>query len=194
MKIKNWIFTDENILGVLQQILRLLVASVHRDEFDLLQVYDHAIFAQEHVSCRSGPEKPGVSAAEGDTAGQGGPRGSDRSPLASSSDAGPGPRTLKRSAIQQESLDFKEDIDLPLFFTCYPNFSLERRILRYFNKHQMDNLRWNIARQTDRVGRSGTSPMVGVNVHEGGFYILMSVFSFSRFFLRSLKLFLIKLW
>lgn len=104
-------------------------------------MYDHAIFAQEHVSGRSGPEKPGVSAAEGDTAGQGCPRRSDRSPLASSSDAGPGPRTLKRSAIQQESLDFKEDIDLPLFFTCYPNFPLERRILRYFNKHQMDNLR-----------------------------------------------------
>lgn len=69
MKIKNWIFTDENILGVLQQILRLLVASVHRDELDLLQMYDHAIFAQEHVSGWSGPEKPGVSAAEGDTAG-----------------------------------------------------------------------------------------------------------------------------
>ena len=133
------IFTDENVLGVLQQVLRFLIAGVHRDEFDLLQMYDHAVFAEEHVSGRSWPEEPGVPSAECDTAGQGSPRRSDRSPLASTGDACPRPRTLKRSTIQTEcnvKLNSKRNTDEQFFrhrFTLRVSFPY---FTTYLNKHQ----------------------------------------------------------
>lgn len=87
---------------MLEQVLGLLIAGVHRDELDLLQMYDDAVLAEEDVSGRPGPEQPGVSAAQSDAAGQRGSRGSDCSPLASPCDAGPGPGALKRPAIRTD--------------------------------------------------------------------------------------------
>lgn len=47
--------TDKDILGVLQQILRLLVAGVDRDKLYLLDVYDDAVVAEKNVPGWSGP-------------------------------------------------------------------------------------------------------------------------------------------
>lgn len=141
------IFTDENVLGVLQQVLRFLIAGVHRDELDLLHMYDHAVFAEEHVSGRPWPEEPGVPSTESDAAGQRSPRRSDRSPLASSGDASPRPRALKRSTIEKKNRDNvkferKHRRIIVLFITLsacvcesFP-YDIVYFIISYLNKHQ----------------------------------------------------------
>lgn len=53
---------------MLQQILRLLVAGVHRDELYLSQVYDDAVVTQDHVSGWSGPKQTSVTTAKSDAA------------------------------------------------------------------------------------------------------------------------------
>lgn len=55
--------TDEDILRVFQQILRLLVARIDSDEFDLLKMQDDTVIAEDDISSRSGPQQTSVTSA-----------------------------------------------------------------------------------------------------------------------------------
>lgn len=93
------VLTDEDILRVLQQILRLLVARIYGDELDLLKMQDDTVVAKDDVLRRSGPQQPSVPSAMRGAGRQGCPRGPYCSPLASIRHARPGPRALKRPTI-----------------------------------------------------------------------------------------------
>ena len=48
--------TDEDILRMIQQIFRLLIARIYGDELDLLKMQDDTVIAEDDVLGRSWPQ------------------------------------------------------------------------------------------------------------------------------------------